>query len=204
MSDVIGQACALQATQLESFYPRFIKALDAVPRGQPCAVDAAEFLAEEHFSFFTFLSLEILGRAQSGPAIAAASLGVTAQGLDGPVSIASAAASANAVKSNTYQLVQWFSAMAAGALEVQQGVIPAILALQVFRLVNCCHCDQPIATILMWPTKGPGVAKMTVSPDLLWNTTLTINSQGNTCHFNYGNKASVGISVQSNQAFTSA
>ena len=81
---IIGRAYALQAAQFDSFYPRFVEALDAVSRGQPNAWDAAKFLADGHFKFFAAFARGILGGAQSGPAMAVTSVGVTAPGLAVP------------------------------------------------------------------------------------------------------------------------
>ena len=78
---IIGRAYALQAAQFDSFYRHFVEALDAVSRGQPIAWDAAKFLADGHFKFFAAFARAILGSAQSGPTMAATSIGATAPGL---------------------------------------------------------------------------------------------------------------------------
>ena len=82
---IIGRAYALQAAQFDSFYPRFVEALDAASRGQSNPWDAAKFLADGHFKFFAAFARGILGGAQSGPTMAATSIGATAPGLVVPV-----------------------------------------------------------------------------------------------------------------------
>ena len=78
---VIGRAYALQAAQFDSFYPRFLEALDTASRGQSSAWDAAKFLADNNFKFFAAFTRGILGGAQSGPTMAVASIGATAPEL---------------------------------------------------------------------------------------------------------------------------
>ena len=83
---IIGRAYALQAAQFDSFYPRFVEALDAASRGQSGTWEAAKFLADSHFKFFAAFAKGISGGALSGPATAAAtSIGATAPGLVVPV-----------------------------------------------------------------------------------------------------------------------
>ena len=71
---IIGRA-------FDSFYPRFVEALDAVSRGQPNVWDATKFIAGCHFKFFAAFARGILGGAQSGPTMAMTSIGATASGL---------------------------------------------------------------------------------------------------------------------------
>ena len=47
---IIGRAYALQAALFESFYPRFV---EASSRGQSGTWEAAKFLADSHFKFFS-------------------------------------------------------------------------------------------------------------------------------------------------------
>ena len=75
---IIGRAYALQAAQFDSFYLRFVEALNAASRGQPNPWEAAKFLADGHFKFLASFARGILGGAQSGPVMAVASVGATA------------------------------------------------------------------------------------------------------------------------------
>ena len=60
---------ALQAAQFDSFYPRFVEALNAASRGQSGTWEAAKFLADSHFKFFAafakgLLAVSCLARLQ--------------------------------------------------------------------------------------------------------------------------------------------
>ena len=76
--EVIGKEYALQAAQFDSFYPRFVEAIDVTSCSQPSACDAARFLADSRFKFFAAFASGILGGAQSAPPLAATSIGATA------------------------------------------------------------------------------------------------------------------------------
>ena len=78
---IIGRAYALQAAQFDSFYPRFVEALDAASRGQPNPWDATKFLADSHFKFFAAFARGIFDGSQSGSVMAVATIGATAPGL---------------------------------------------------------------------------------------------------------------------------
>ena len=105
---IIGRAYALQAAQFDSFYPRFVEALDAASRGQSGTWEAAKFLADSHFKFFAAFAKGLLGGVQSGPAMAVAPVGAAAYG---------AAASA-----------PWAAAQYSAASTGQLGAVPAIHA----------------------------------------------------------------------------
>ena len=90
MSKIIGREYALEAAQFDSFYPRFVEALDAVscsqPKLLPNAWDTVKSLADGHFKFFAAFTgtRGILGGAQSGQTMAITSIGATAQWLAVP------------------------------------------------------------------------------------------------------------------------
>ena len=106
---IIGRAYALQAAQFDSFYPRFVEALDAASRGQPGSWEAAKFLADSHFKFFAAFARGILGGVMSGPAMAATSIGAAAPGIVVPA--------------------QWAVAQQLAASAGHQGAVPALPAL---------------------------------------------------------------------------
>ena len=70
---VIGRAYALQAAQFDSFYPRFVVALDVASRRQSGSWEAAKFLADSQFRFFASFAKGILRGVMSGPAVTATS-----------------------------------------------------------------------------------------------------------------------------------
>ena len=106
---IIGRAYALQAAQFDSFYPRFVEALDAASRGQAGTWEAAKFLADSHFRFFSAFARGIFGGVLSGPAMAVTSIGATAPGL-----VASA---------------QWAVAQHSAAAANHQSSVPALALL---------------------------------------------------------------------------
>ena len=63
---IIGRAYALQAAQFDSYYPRFVEALEAASRGQSGSWEAAKFLADSHFKFFASFAKWYLGRRNVG------------------------------------------------------------------------------------------------------------------------------------------
>ena len=105
---IIGRAYALQAAQFDSFYPRFVEALDAASRGQSGTWEAAKFLADSHFKFFAAFAKGLLGGVMPGPAAAVSSTGAMAFGT-----VASA---------------PWAAAQYSAASTGQQGAAPALHA----------------------------------------------------------------------------
>ena len=145
---IIGRAYALQAAQFDSFYPRFVEALDAASRGQSGAWEAAKSLADGHFKFFAAFAKGLLGGAISGPASSVTTAGAAALGAVASAPLAAAQ----------------YSAASTG----HQGVVPAFLATHSHGGSSGLGGVPPLAPPLA-QTLQPGAA--------LWSTIPPLPSQ---------------------------